>query len=342
MFRVSLIIANLLAVIVAAALLAGWWDFAGASEEGKKLHDFRTISRSGLEVAKSNAPLVVWMGDSTMVSHGDNTSYAVRVSQALGPRVAALVRIRPGLCFYHYYWMLGDVLEAEPNLIVANLNLRLMDPALSAPHQNLASSIPSAELSRAFGLPFHEIGLTLPHLLLVRLLRIPALERAYYFATGLRQRFHDASWWPGSSDGFTGPSPAAAQTSSSRWFAAYDDEVSRDDSMVQMIQATVSLATRGGAEILVVVSPIPWEELQRAGLYERERAQRRIGVLRDAVEITGGQLLDLHDVVGRKAFLDRLGHVDSGANDTIKQKLVPVVRELLDASKRQRAHRHEP
>jgi hypothetical protein len=298
---------------------------------GGKLHHLRTLSKGAAEIQRPADSLLVWMGDSTMISKSDNLAYHIRVSNALRPKVESLTRTRPGLTFYHFYLLMGDVLEFEPDVIVANLTLRLMDPSLGHPVEGLTSSIPTAELARALTLPFNGIGLTIPHLLLKRLLRFPWFEQAYYFLTGLRDRFHDASFWPAGKGRLTAmrfPLPDGPDKPN---FAAYDHEISRTDPMVRMIAATVALAVRNGVEMLVMVSPIPWQRLHEFDLYDRQRTDRRIQIIRGVVEAAGGRLIDLHALLTRDEFRDSLGHVTSFGNEKIKRKLLPVVHRMLDS-----------
>lgn len=326
----NLIVSIGLFASLAALIATAWWEGGEASlAAGRQLHGLRGYAESSSGILRPMDKQVVWMGDSTMVSKPGNPAYELRVAKALGPRVDRLTRIRPGLTFYHYYVFMGDVLPREPDLIVVNANLRMFDPRVSRPLDGLTSAIALGELPRAMVLPFYEIGLTIPGVLLSRALRIDALESAYFFATGARNRVHDMHWLPIPETELVLDSQPAGYGATGAPFRAYDREVAVGDSMVEMLSATVEQAVRHGSRVLVVVSPIPWQRLAEHDLYGPDRANRRIWTLRQVVEDAGGELLDLHGLVPDAEFSDYLGHVKPSGNERIMGAVLPVVERLL-------------
>ncbi len=106
----------------------------------------------------------MWLGDSTIWSLPDIPSYPQRIGSRLERELhlQSLWVIAPGLGFYEYYFLLGSVLDGNPELVVAIATLRSfeVDPTQSSLFNQFAAEIPQEELLRAVRLPLHERGIT--------------------------------------------------------------------------------------------------------------------------------------------------------------------------------------
>ena len=178
-------------------------------------------------------------------------------------------------------------------------------------------------------LPFGFRGLTVPRLLLARLLRAPVAEQAFYVAEGLRHDFHASDTW---TVGVPLPTPRPL----ARFFGGmrnmlvdYDQAIAEGHPLVEFAAAGVFAATRRGTRVLVIVPPIPVHMLRPRGLYDPGVVAGRIDVLRTAVESNGGHLLDLHDALGPTQFRDASGHFNDDGVERMIELVWPHVRTLL-------------
>jgi hypothetical protein len=77
---------------------------------------------------------------------------------------------------------------------------------------------------------------------------------------------------------------------------------------VRFCRAAVRVARDRGAEVLVVVSPMPTAFLVRQGRYDAARVAARVAMLRGEFEAEGAIVLDLHDALATSDFSDNAGH----------------------------------
>ncbi len=332
MRRVSGIAATFLVAVAMVTWTAARRLGAGAVAVGRDLYSHRDILRAHVVRRFPDRPLVVWLGDSTIVTMG-RPSYPELIGALVGrsepveSRVVAL----PGLDFFHFYFLLGPVLDLRPDVVVLLAHLRMFNLPAGRTFNDLASLLPARELLATTRLPLQQHGLTLPGLLLARCLRAPAGEEALYFFEGARALFQEAGFWDGL--GPNGVTPLAALRNlvrvQSQTLAGYDVALSPRQPTVRMMGAAVAMAVRGGARTVVVASPVPYDVLARRGWYDADVYRERIGVLGATVERSGGTLIDLHDALARAEFADQSGHYNEEGTAHLAALLAPVIRDAL-------------
>jgi len=313
-------------VCVSALVLVVSTQGERSIEVGDEIRGYRHVPARLADRSDSDRPRLVWMGDSTLLNRDGVASFPTRINQTLSRRITATDLYYPGFDFYHHYFLMGPVLESRPSLVVLPVHLRLFDVASGQARNDLASFIPTRELPRALLLPLHARELTIPKLLLLRLLRFAAVEKAYLFCVGARMRFHEAGLW--NRPGQILPRPSLASVRK-QVVARYDVALHPRSPMLQMLSATVEMAKNQGTRTLVIVSPIPWQRLERDGLYEPRRYARRIDLLRETVEAAGGEFFDLHRALESDGFRDDLGHYSDEGAAILQGLLQPRVESLL-------------
>ncbi len=341
-------IALVFALSLGASSLVAWELYGDeALRIGRRIDAVRSSVQHSLRRKTPDRPLLVWLGDSTLVGNFRTGPFPRKLGRQLPMPVETRLAAHPGLTFSHFYCLLGPALALEPELVVIVANLWSFNPAhRKRPLGTLGSLIPAGELRRAVRLPFRALGgPTAPELVVGRLLRIPAVDSAYHFSVGLRQMFRRAL-------PRAGRSPSGGFPVGEEWaelfrleaqlgddhvasvLRGFDFEITRDDAMVRMMAATVSAAVRSDVPVLVYVHPIPVTRLPEAGWYDAERHARRIGVMREAVSDAGGAFVDLHAAVPDGGLLDLRGHLDASGADRMASLLAPQVLAILDAATR--------
>lgn len=327
-----------LALVLGAVLgLAVLGDGQKAVETGRGLYQHRRYLTRGLELPLRARPFVVWLGDSTIASIGQATYPKLvaadleRVGLAGDYRVLAT----PGLNFSDYYFLMGPVLDRHPDLVVLVAHLRMFGEGSGArTFTDLASMIPGSELAATLALPLHEQGVSLPRLLLLRLLRLAPVEEGVYLLEGLRSRFQEAAWW----NVLGLRRPIWDVTTGMRALAdtlpnvlrTYDVPVGPRHALVRMMAGAVRMASRRGVPTLVIASPIPYEPLRNLGWYDPEVYARRFAAMRNAVEAEGGTFLDLHEALASDGFRDNGGHYNELGTQRLATQIEPVVRRMLE------------
>jgi hypothetical protein len=254
----------------------------------------------------SGARLVVWIGDSTIMSMGHRTYPEVIQRDFLAPfDVKTAVRSGPGFTFYQYYCLLGPVVASRPSLIVMVLNLLLMHehPPINPV---LCSRLPMSALLGAAALPFGDADMPFPRLVRSQFLRWPTSRAAFHTFDLLRLSAHAAwlSTWQGDpppAPPRSGPRPTAV------FLEQWRESASARDTSVRMLAAAVRLARSSGAAVLVVVSPAPMSVLRESDAWDVPAYARVIERYRTVVEDAGGELVDLHDTVPLEGFRAALG-----------------------------------
>ncbi len=328
-----------LAVGGAAALFYG-----PAVESGHERHVDRERLVRRIARRQPDRPLVVWLGDSTMMSHPGRPSYPKLIQQRELGEVENVLVAQLGLDFFHFYDLMGPILDLHPDLVVVVANLRsfVRERRLGS-RSDLASLIPASELLRAARLPLQDRDLSLPRLLLLRLLRHPATAEWIYFFEGLRLALWEAPFW--SRFGETARPPPPAEWDPLRevpldrlMLMKYNRPIHPDHPVVQMMEATVEMASRRGVPVLVIASPLPYTEFAEDGWYDPAVFGARIDVLRQAVERGGGTFLDLHRLVPGDGFFDFMGHFNASGHARIARRLEPEIRARVERSHAARSH----
>jgi hypothetical protein len=328
--RVTAIVVVYLAVLALAAWMLAVEFGADALATGQALYPHRAAIQLLIPQPGIPAPDLLWLGDSTLMNVKGIASYP---SLLRGQLKRAGVRSGgfglAGLDFFAYYLLAGPALDLHPKLLVIVANLRIFGPH-GGPRGfgDLAAELPSEELPRALLLPLGARDLTIPRFLLARLLGTEWGERTFLVAEGLRSSFQQASTWIvlGQKDS---PQFHRFRFVVERTSRAYDEPLSSTHPLVRFAGATVRMATDRGVRTLVVVSPIPWEWLEKLGRYDRARYERRIDALRATVEANGGRLIDLHRALGDKEFRDFSGHFNAAGAVHMGLLVMPAIWDAL-------------
>jgi hypothetical protein len=333
---------------VVLATVGGVWMAAvgGGKASRVAIGDEQLIA--ALPSGTSDRPLVVWLGDSTILFFGQPT-YPMLIADGLGrrARIDAIVRAGLGFTWYHYYCLMGPVLEARPRLVVFVLNLRTLrtTPRSSA---TLCSRLSVRQLARAMTLPLADIGLPGPRLLLAQTLRWRPLVDALRLLDAARDRADAARIALGlpPRSGVAGAVWRANRTVQGRsepvetvernYLATWREAVHERPETLRMIEATVRLATTHHVRALVVVSPVPVDVLTAAGAWNAAGYAALIERIRGRVARAGGELLDLHDAVGTAGFrhgeggFNRLSaHLNAIGAAAVSERLIPVLARQL-------------
>jgi hypothetical protein len=161
--------------------------------------------------------------------------------------------------------------------------------------------------------------MTIPRLLLARLLRYESLERALYLVDGSRALLAEAEVpWLGPNR-FTHPmlNVRAAEL----LLRGSDVPITRNQPTVRMLDATVRMARRRGVRVIVLGYPVPRTTIgYDPGVYDW-----RFALLRDVVERAGGAFVDLHEAVPDAMLADPVGHLTSEGAKLLAERLRPVV-----------------
>ncbi len=325
-------------VVVLATLtvltLVGWRAVAewgkDATAEGRAVYRHRAVLEETVTAQPTRRPLVAWLGDSTIIGE----SYPRRMDDWLRDRYRGESRVvaYPGLTTFNYYELMGPVLALRPAVVVLIANLRAMPaprtdlpvPADLGAFDDLASMIPEEELPRALALPWQVRGVSLPRLVLLRLLRYDALEQSMYLFEGLRSLAQQQHPWEGVAPPPSLPSSVALAAYLDAIHGLekrYDQEIRPDAPFARMLAGAIEMARSRGVRVLVVASPIPWEALRDTVGYDHARYARRFDVLRGVVEARGATFVDYHEALKASGFRDDGGHLTVAGATALSQIL---------------------
>lgn len=316
------------ALLFVAILGAQSVHFAAVESEGRKLLISEQDFESMIEWPHFSPAEIAWIGDSTLMPPWE---YPSPVGKQLWP-FSNWVAAMPGFDVFGHYFLFDAVLARQPRLIIEVANLRLVGAPEMRNAGALAALLPAGELWRALTLPLNTRGVTVPRLLLVRLLRYPwCLAQAQWFE-GIARLFQDAPFW-----NVLGSKTADLVGRNMRDFVFQrHNQVrrfqadSRDAApAIRMFGETARRAHARGIPMLVVVSPAPIHLMQAEGIYQPEVIIQRVQRIREVVEANGGTVLDLHDALGPADFRDRGGHCSEAGMNRMVALLVPTLRQLL-------------
>jgi hypothetical protein len=326
--RLAVIVVTFALALGAVSLLAfgrlGEAARGAVLEQGGAAATLETVAGAALMPSRRarNRPLAVWLGDST-IDPISQFAYPEMIRRRTRRHMSHEIVATFGFDFFDYYALLSLTLRADPELVVLIANPRLFEThAMDARFRLLSALIPVAELPRTLLLPLSARGLTVPRLLLNRALRDPGVRSRYWACEGLRVLFQEAEFWRGLGPRWMGWERAFE---AERALFDYAAPVGRRSAVVRMMSATTELARRRGAEVLVIVCPIPYELMIRRGLYDERDYRRRMEVLRAAVVDVGGRFLDLHRELREAEFRDPFGHYTVGGSTHLARVVQPHV-----------------
>jgi len=100
-----------------------------------------------------------------------------------------------------------------------------------------------------------------------------------------------------------------------------------------MLGASVELAARRGARVLVLVSPVPVHRFREEGTLGLADFEGRVELLRRVTRRNGGELLDLHALLGADDFDDLMGHPSRSGDRRLAETLEPWLSKALEEAR---------
>jgi hypothetical protein len=337
MGRVAVIVCVFLVLTTSAGVAVYQTVDPSARTTGLILYGHRRVV-ADLGNAERKPPAVVWLGDSTLMRMPNYPSYVDMIQHDVldGAHAGNLMLAAPGMDAYSYWSLAGRVLALHPKLVVMIANLRTFMPEGGVRGLgDLAGEIPLADVPHTLLMPYYIRGMTAPRLLLARLLTTQLGENVFLTFEGVRRNVQESTAWR-----WLGPDERKADPGelfgkfiafNEKVLVAFDRPIPPSNPIVQFLGATVSRLIEGGAAVLVVVTPMPWERQLEAKHYDEERVGGRVAMLRDVVESRGGHLVDLHRALTKQYFRDADCHFNADGAAEMARLLGPEVRRLVTA-----------
>lgn len=329
MRRVLVIAITFLVGLAAVAGVAVTWWGAAALERGARAYRYRESLLGRIERASKAPRPVFWVGDSTIMAM-KRASYP----QLLQPRLAAagasgVVVAAPAFDAFSYYYLMGPIVAAEPDLIVlvARLSAFRSRDWAGFTYNDLASMIPLEELPRTLLLPLSERSTNAGRVLLAQLLRRDWALQGLWFVTGVREVWEQAPFWQRL--GPPNPPPVFDPSVLTAGLRLFEVRLTPRNPQLRVLAAAVRMATRRGRRVLVIGAPIPTALLAQFRGHDPAVWPPRFAVLRAAVEEAGGVFADLHDALGSAEFADFGGHYNEQGAARLAELVGPVVEEAL-------------
>jgi hypothetical protein len=321
-------VSSYLAVVCGAVAIAAslWW--APAVAAGRETYSHRQHLAGPSKQAPESPNRVAWLGDSTIM---DPFAYPWVLGKRIDGSETSVMAL-PGIDAFAFYCALDHELDrTRPKVLGLVAHVGNIHRGYGKPVNDLVSELPVAELPSAIALPLDEFGLTVPQLLLFRVLRWPWAEQALFFLDGIHRLARSAliERWAGPEylpplDNWNEMMRGVSVT--------YSAPFSARTAKVQFLAATVRRARDRGVRALVVVEPLPVHQLQATGHYDAALFAARIAALRGEIERAGGTLVDLHDAIPADGFRDAVGHMNEQGHARAAERLREPMARLLAAS----------
>lgn len=316
-----------LAVLLALARRAAWDQAIGAIQDDYMYH---WIVPTQLAAPRSNAPSIIWLGDSTLLEgRHAKVAYPTLIAPQLARRgIQSRVVAAPGLDSYGHYFLMGPVLALRPAAIVIVAHLRFLgDPQARSDDahvtmNDLASYLAPADLPAALRLPLAERGLTLPRLLLAQLLKLRVVDDSFVFLQGLHRLAHTAvdeqpkAPWP---------QPSRAQQLLRDAYV----EIDASSPGLRMLAAAVAKARSDGVPVLVIGTPVPIDLVTATGRATIADVNADFQLIAAAVRDAGGTFLDLHDALRTSELLDNAGHFNAAGAARMAALVAPELLRIV-------------
>jgi len=327
-----------LTLLVAASVAIGWYWQGGVAAGRHAYRDLLEV-RETLERPVTRRPVVVWLGDSTIMGKA-KVSYPRRLEERLRGTLDVENRIvaTGGLHFESYFCLMGAVLTLKPDAVVVIANpTQFRGPAIR-PSSHLCALMPRDHLPGAMWRALRPGGVPLSTLLSLRLLGVPGVRDPLFFLTGLRRAIQSALVWDwlgtkATEEGkgllvWGGDRGDARLAIVDSWRNGLGSQVRADEPVMETVRATVRMAARRGVPIIVIGHPVPYDRLRAEAAYDPADFRRRFP-FREAVEQAGGLFVDLHDAVAESGFRDRWVHLNAQGTERMATLLEPVMRRVL-------------
>lgn len=264
--------------------------------------------------------------------------------------------VLPGSGAFDYYFILDEVLKAQPQVVVISFNMTsLSDTWRNAfPRPELAGLLAPRRVPAALGLPIAWTGLTadrvLGYVALVQLglvdpwtslarvqvrvsdLRRPLIEWiATEFSAPAERRFRWLRVMRRSAR-FKGKKTGRFHAHQERErFGRALEGVEPDQPILRALGAAVSDLAQRDVPVLVYVAPANVDNLERVGLLEGGGFRRTVESVESVVRGAGGAFADFHALLPDAAFRDRSGHYSTVGKPNGTQMLATAIaRELAE------------
>lgn len=328
-WRIVVVLVTAMVLLVAAFVTVSRIWGTTAIQAAQPTYEMRKLFGSQAKRHDPERPLVAWLGDSTLIRWEGMSNYPDILeerSEATDHPIECFTQAAFGLDQYVHYMVLERALALEPSAVFVVVNLRLLGPTGAGRKiLQLAPMIPRHELPRSALLPWYARSITWPRLLLARGLASQTVSRAVYTLEGLRILFRDRIHT-------TNPKISWVESSRSlgKNLRMYDTPISERSPSVEMLAATVERVERRGIPAVAVVVPVPVAILQSKGLLSPQIPDR-IDALRQSVEGSGGELIDLSRALEMDDFRDKSGHYNEQGFAKMADLMQPVVERVLRA-----------
>ena len=279
---------------------------------------------------------VALIGDSVLLSDWAN-SVPVQVRRSLALRGPLLLNVQslgwPGLGPIAEYCLADEIIAAQPDLIVLEVNLRgfVAGSLGSAGYPELAGHIETGRLLEAATLPLSDAGITLDRLLFYRGLVAFGLEPAWIDVLDRQARLvherDELELWVDASTG----SKARYERKLSIGIVAYArslvpgrnratrarlqknmwpvfEGISPETGRLRVLGATLSTFRKAGIPVVVWLAPANVQHFRYLGL-DVEGLDRSAAAIRQVVEGAGASFVDLHWLLPDAGFADSSDHV---------------------------------
>lgn len=282
---------------------------------------------------------VALVGDSVLLADVGTKPVGMEVARAFRLRGERSLRPTfqtlawPGLGPIAEYCLADEIVDARPNVVVLEANLRGLRGGPLGPigFPELAGYIRSARLLEAMSLPLADAGITLDRLLFYRAIvaggfereRVELLDRQAR-ALHLRDKLEEAVEAKmgsralfdrrlsiaigGYSQSLVHGRNRAQERELMKALDAAVGGLSPDSARLRVLAATVRSIRKAGIPVLVWVAPVNVEYLQSIGV-RVDGIARSVAAIRTAVVGAGAAFADLHWLLPDAAFRDSGDHV---------------------------------